>query len=105
VPGFSAAPRWFPVTLPLAGGQKGQILAEGGDFSHARLLLLTMFLLPAVFPLFCQSLWAALRELSPGQKIVVVETNVRRLEGKFIASSDDALILDVKVTCPRCLYQ
>ena len=58
-------------------------------------LLLNLFLLSAAIPGLCQSRWEALRELRPGQKIVVVETSMRRLEGKFVSASDEALTLDI----------
>ena len=58
-------------------------------------LLLIVFLLSAAIPGSCQSRWEALQELSPGQKIVVVETSMKRLEGKFVSAGGEALTLNV----------
>jgi hypothetical protein len=60
-----------------------------------RFLLLIVFLPFAAIPGFCQSRWEALKELRAGNKIVVVETTMQRLEGKFVSASDEALMLDV----------
>ncbi len=59
------------------------------------LFLLIVFPLFCAIPGFCQSRWEALKELHTGQKIVVVETTMRHLEGKFVSASGEALTLDV----------
>jgi hypothetical protein len=58
-----------------------------------RFLAFIVFLPLAAGSGFCQSRWEALKELSPGQKIVVEQADTQRLVGKFVRASDEAIML------------
>jgi hypothetical protein len=60
-----------------------------------RLVLSIMLLLFTTIPGFCQVQWEALKDLHTGKKIVVLETTMRSLEGKFVSVSDETINLDV----------
>lgn len=69
-----------------------------------RCLIVSLLLAVLVVPACCQSDWQLLREIHPGQHVVVVERTMQRVDGKFVSFSDEAVVLDVagkQVTVPR----
>lgn len=64
---------------------------------RCRLILILFFGLPsALFAQKPQEQWSNLNRLTPGQRIVVIETTVKSHSGDFVSITDDAIVLAEK---------
>lgn len=58
---------------------------------HIPLILISLFAISKTLPAQQQGSWSDLNHLRAEQRIVVIETNMKRHDGKFVAATDELL--------------